>query len=63
MVIAPELAKKVQGIVKVEGELGLHDAVAFMLPRYKFGRDLDGRGSSVTVDGRNPASPGMYKTL
>lgn len=31
MVIAPELAKKVQGIVKVEGELGLHDAVAFML--------------------------------
>eukprot|EP00435_Cladocopium_sp_Y103_P040164 s652_g10.t2 len=31
MIIAPELAKKVSGIVKAEGELGLHDAVAFML--------------------------------
>ena len=30
MIIAPELAKKVSGIVKAEGELGLHDAVAFM---------------------------------
>ena len=32
MIIAPELAKKVSGIVKAEGELGLHDAVAFMSP-------------------------------
>ncbi|CAK8997192.1 unnamed protein product, partial [Durusdinium trenchii] len=31
MMIAPELAKKVAGVVKTDGELGLHDAVAFML--------------------------------
>lgn len=30
MMIAPELAKKVAGVVKTDGELGLHDAVAFM---------------------------------
>eukprot|EP00439_Symbiodinium_sp_Y106_P008967 s1568_g1.t1 len=31
MIITPELAKKVQGAVKADGTLGLHDAVAFML--------------------------------
>ena len=31
MMIAPELAKKVSGVVKASGELSLHDAVAFML--------------------------------
>ncbi|CAE7232459.1 unnamed protein product, partial [Symbiodinium sp. CCMP2456] len=31
MIITPELAKKVQGALKADGTLGLHDAVAFML--------------------------------
>eukprot|EP00913_Durusdinium_trenchii_P011098 g10420.t1 len=43
MMIAPELAKKVAGVVKTDGELGLHDAVAFMLSN-----QFDSEGSELS---------------